>query len=103
MNRLYLLIPALGEKDAGQDIAYLKVLGEIDNEDVISILRRIVQSMGLVDGEDVELLYDAQHLNCLMSKGKLKTTQQEMPHLEDLLLFFTDAAKNSSKKVRSEL
>ena len=46
MNRLYLLIPSVG--DAGPDATYLKQVGNIDNEEIISILKRIVQSMGVI-------------------------------------------------------
>lgn len=60
MNRLYLLIPSVG--DAGPDAAYLKQLGSIDNEGIISILTRIVQSMDLIEGEDFELFYDNDYL-----------------------------------------
>lgn len=91
MNRLYLLIPAIGEKDAGQDIAYLKQLGRVDGEGVLSILRQIVQSLRLVEGEDKETLYDERHFKQLFRKIKQKKATQEMPHLENLLLFFNDA------------
>lgn len=91
MNRLYLLIPAIGEKDAGQDIAYLKQLGKVDGEGVLSILRQIVRSLRLVEGEDMETLYDERHFKQLFRKIKQKKSTQEMPHLENLLLFFNDA------------
>lgn len=91
MNRLFLLIPAIGEEDAGQDIAYLKQLGKIDGEGVLSILRRIVRSLRLVEGEDFEILYDDGHLKQLFRKLKLRKASQEMPPLENLLLFFNDA------------
>jgi hypothetical protein len=77
MNRLCLLIPAVGDVNAGQDIAYLKQLGEIDNEGVLSILRRIVQSMKLVAEEDFELLYDEKYF-----KGLLRNAKREMPQME---------------------
>ena len=86
MNRLFLLIPAVGDVNAGQDIAYLKQLGEIDNEGVLSILRRIVQSMKLVAEEDFELLYDEKYF-----KGLLRNAKREMPQMENILVFFNDA------------
>ena len=82
MNRLFLLIPAVGDVNAGQDIAYLKQLGEIDNEGVLSILRRIVQSMKLVAEEDFELLYDEKYF-----KGLLRNAKREMPQMENILVF----------------
>ena len=91
MNRLFLLIPAIGEKDAGQDIAYLKQLGKIDGEGVLSILRQIARSLRLVEGEDFETLYDESHFKQLFRKLKQRKALQEMPHLENLLLFFNDA------------
>lgn len=91
MNRLYLLIPAIEGKDAGQDIAYLKQLGKVDGEGVLSILRQIVRSLRLVEGEDMETLYDEGHFKQLFRKIKQKKSTQEMPHLENMLLFFNDA------------
>ena len=84
MNRLYLLIPSVG--DAGTDAAYLKQLGSIDNEGIISILTRIVQSMDLIEGEDFELFYDNDYL-----KRLLKSTDNGMPQISNLLVFFNDA------------
>ena len=58
MNRLFLLIPSVGDEDSNPDAAYLKQVGRIDNEETISILKRIVQSMKLVEGEVFEMFYD---------------------------------------------
>ena len=91
MNRVFLLIPAIGGKDTGQDIAYLKQLGKIDGEGVLSILRQIVRSLRLVDGEEIETLYDERHLKQLFRKLKQRKASQEMPQFENLLLFFNDA------------
>lgn len=99
MNRLYLLIPAIEGKDAGQDIAYLKLLGKVDSEGVLSILRQIVWSLRLVEGEDMEALYDERHFNELFRKIKQKKATQEMPHLENLLLFFNDAVSIQQRGV----
>lgn len=99
MNRLYLLIPAIEEKDAGQDIAYLKLLGKVDSEGVLSILRQIVRSLRLVEGEDMEALYDERHFKELFRKIKQKKATQEMPHLENLLLFFNDAVSIQQRGV----
>ena len=87
MNRLFLLIPAIGgEENAWQDFAYLRELGEVDNDVVISILRQIVRSLKLVAEEDFELVYDERYFKCL-----LRSAHQEMPQLENLLVFFNDA------------
>ena len=91
MNRVFLLIPAIGGKDAGQDIAYLKQLGKIEREGVLSILRQIVRSLRLVEGEEIETLYDEKHFKQLFRKLKQRKASQEMPQLENLLLFFNDA------------
>lgn len=87
MNRLFLLIPAIGgEENAWQDFAYLRELGEVDNDVVISILRQIVRSLKLVAEEDFELIYDERYFKCL-----LRSAHQEMPQLGNLLVFFNDA------------
>ena len=90
MNRLFLLIPAVKDEDAGQDIAYLKLLGDVDSEQVVAILRRIKKSMKLVEEDDIDILYDAKRLRRLMS-DKLNAALQEMPQKENLLLFLNDA------------
>ena len=86
MNRLFLLIPSVGDEDAGPDAAYLKQVGMIDSEETISILRRIVQSMALVEGEDFEMFYDDKYL-----KRLLQSSDQGMPQMENLLVFFADS------------
>lgn len=86
MNRLFLLIPSVGDEDAGPDAAYLKQVGRIDSEETISILRRIVQSMALVEGEDFEMFYDDKYL-----KRLLQSSDQGMPQMENLLVFFADS------------
>ena len=87
MNRLFLLIPAVGEEEnAWQDFAYLRKLGEVDNDVVISILRQIKRSLRLVEEEDFELIYDERYF-----KSLLHSANQEMPQLENLLVFFNDA------------
>ena len=99
MNRLFLLIPAIDEKDAGQDIAYLKLLGKIDGEEVLSILRHIVRSMRLIEGEDAETLYDERHFKQLFRRVNKKKKTQEMPQFENLLLFFNDAVSIQQRGV----
>ena len=86
MNRLFLLIPSVGNDDAGPDAAYLKQVGRIGNEETISILRRIVQSIDLVEGENFEMLYDAKYL-----KRLLQSSDPGMPQMSNLLVFFNDA------------
>ena len=91
MNRLFLLIPAIGEKDVWQDVAYLKQLGKVDGDGVLAILRQIVQSFRLIEGEDMETLYDERHFKQMFRKIKQGESLQEMPQVENLLLFFNDA------------
>ena len=86
MIRLFLLIPSVGDDDAGPDAAYLKQVGRIGNEETISILRRIVQSIDLVEGENFEMLYDAKYL-----KRLLQSSDPGMPQMSNLLVFFNDA------------
>lgn len=94
MNRLFLLIPAVGDIEVGQDIAYLKQLGEIDNDGVLSILRQIVKSLKLVAEEDYEVLYDEKYLKRLLCNAK-----REMPQMENVLVFFNDAVSIQQRGV----
>lgn len=99
MNRFYLIIPAIGDGDAGQDIAYLKKLGEIDNDGVLAILKRIVGSMELVKEEDFEVLYDNRHFNRLLQVLDSEPGKQEMPQRGNLLVFFNDAVSIQQRKL----
>ena len=65
MNRFYLLIPAIDEEDAGQEIAYLNLIGDVNVDDVVSIIRKMIKGMEYVEEEDVELVYDKTRLNQL--------------------------------------
>ena len=94
MNRLFLLIPSVGDEDADPDAAYLKQVGRIDNEETISILKRIVQSMKLVEGEDYEMFYDEKYL-----KKLLKSSDKGMPQMSNLLVFFNDAESIQQKEI----
>ena len=94
MNRLFLLIPSVGDEDADPDAAYLKQVGRIDNEETISILKRIVQSMKLVEGEDYEMFYDEKYL-----KKLLKSSDKGMPQMSNLLVFFNDADSIQQKGI----
>ena len=94
MNRLFLLIPSVGDEDADPDAAYLKQVGRIDNEETISILKRIVQSMKLVEGEDYEMFYDEKYL-----KKLLKPSDKGMPQMSNLLVFFNDAESIQQKEI----
>ena len=94
MNRLFLLIPSVGDEDADPDAAYLKQVGRIDNEETISILKRIVQSMKLVEGEDYEMFYDEKYL-----KKLLKSSDKGMPQMSNLLVFFNDAESIQQKGI----
>ena len=94
MNRLFLLIPSVGDEDSNPDAAYLKQVGRIDNEETISILKRIVQSMKLVEGEDYEMFYDEKYL-----KKLLKSSDKGMPQMSNLLVFFNDAESIQQKGI----
>ena len=94
MNRLFLLIPSVGDEDADPDAAYLKQVGRIDKEETISILERIVQSMKLVEGEDYEMFYDEKYL-----KKLLKPSDKGMPQMSNLLVFFNDAESIQQKGI----
>lgn len=94
MNRLFLLIPSVGDEDADPDAAYLKQVGRIDKEETISILKRIVQSMKLVEGEDYEMFYDEKYL-----KKLLKPSDKGMPQMSNLLVFFNDAESIQQKGI----
>lgn len=94
MNRLFLLIPSVGDEDSNPDAAYLKQVGRIDNEETISILKRIVQSMKLVEGEDFEMFYDEKYL-----KKLLKSSDKGMPQMSNLLVFFNDAESIQQKGI----
>lgn len=95
MNRLYLLIPAIKEDDAGQDIAYLKLLGNVNIDVVVRLLGQIIRSLRLIEGEDVKIIYDKTHLKPLIkivrTVDESKQANGEMPQIENLLLFFNDA------------
>lgn len=103
MNRVFLLIPAINEKDAGQDIAYLKLLGDIEVDDVVAILIKIIKSLEYVEEEDIELVYDKDHLGQLFRHAKkMKRVDEdrgEMPHIEQLLSFFNDAVSIQDLKI----
>ena len=94
MNRLFLLIPSVGDEDADPDAAYLKQVGRIDNEETISILKRSVHSMRLGEGEDYEMLYDEKYL-----KKLLKPSDKGMPQMSNLLVFFNDAESIQQKGI----
>lgn len=95
MNRFYLLIPAIDEEDAGQEIAYLNLIGDVNVDDVVSIIRKMIKGMEYVEEEDVELVYDKTRLNQLFRHAKEKQEREgnggEMPQIENLFVFFNDA------------
>ncbi len=86
MNKLFVLFPAIKEEDAGQDIAYLKLLGEIKEEDIINIFKKINQSKKLIAEENIEIYYDSKHFENLL-KG---INDKGMPNLKNLLVFMND-------------
>ena len=95
MNRLYLLIPAVNDSDAGEDIAYLKLLGDIDASKVINIFKEIKKSLKYVKEDELEIVFDQNHLNGIIKSLKEKrqkgNASDEMPQLENLLQFLNDA------------
>lgn len=100
MNRLFLLIPVVGEEEYEvQDVAYLKQLGEIDSEGVLSLLRKIVRGMKLIAEEDFEVLYDERFFKQLFRRRLSEDQVQDMPQLEDLLVFFNDAVSIQQRGV----
>ena len=100
MNKLFLLIPAITAEDAGQDYAYLKLLGQVKAEAVEAILRKTIGSLRLVAGENIDVLYDSKHLSTLMrTLKKKKGKKEDAPHIEDLLLFFNDAVSIQNRKI----
>ena len=103
MNRLYLLIPAVNDGDAGEDVAYLKLLGDVDADNVIDIFKEIKKKKKYVEEDDLEIVFDQKHLNGLIrllkdkkNKGK---TLEEMPQIENLLLFLNDTYSIQDLKV----
>ena len=103
MNRLYLLIPAVNDIDAGEDIAYLKLLGDVDASKVIDIFKEIKKSIKYVKEDDLEIVFDQNHLNGIIKslkenrqKGK---SSDEMPQLENLLQFLNDSYSIQDLKV----
>lgn len=95
MNQFFLLIPAVDENDAEQDIAYLKLLGDISIDDVVHIFKKVKGSLRLIESENYEIVYDHKHLNrlnkVLKEKRGNKSSDEEMPQVENLLLFLNDA------------
>ena len=103
MNHLFLLIPAIEERDAGQDIAYLKLLGDVSTDDVIGIFRKVKNCMSLINEEDVEIIYDHKHLRRLIEVLKEKRERNsdvdEMPQVGNLLTFLSDAVSIQDRKI----
>lgn len=103
MNQLFLLIPAVNERDAGQDIAYLKLLGDVCTDDVIGIFRKVKKCMSLINEEDVEIIYDHKHLRRLNEVLKEKRERisdgDEMPQLGNLLTFLLDAVSIQDREI----
>lgn len=103
MNRLFLLIPAIKEEDAGQDIAYLKLLGEPCSDEIVTILKKIIKSLDYIQEEDVDIVYDNRHLSQLYHQAKKEQTENDgrgdMPQIENLFLFFNDAVSLQDLKL----
>lgn len=100
MNRLFLLIPAVGEQDAAEDIPYLKMIGNVDKNSFIDIFRKINQSQKLIKEEEVVFYYDDNHFKALVNTAKTALSDsQEMPQLENLLVFFDDKKSIQKEKM----
>ena len=100
MNRLFLLIPAVGEQDAADDISYLKMIGNVDKNSFIDIFRKINQSQKLIKEEEVVFYYDDNHFKALVNTAKTALSDsEEMPQLENLLVFFDDKKSIQKEKI----
>ena len=103
MNQLFLLIPAVNERDAGQDIAYLKLLGDVSTDDVIGFFRKVKECMSLINEEDVEIIYDHKHLRSLnevlKEKRERNSDVDEMPQVGNLLAFLSDAVSIQDRQI----
>ena len=100
MNRLFLLIPAVTEQDAAEDVAYLKVLGNVDKDSLIGFFRKINQSQRLVEEEAVDYYYDDNHLKALISTAqKALAGVDDMPQWENLLVFFDGKKSIQNEKI----
>lgn len=100
MNRLFVLIPAIGEQDAAEDIPYLKMIGNVDKNSFIDIFRKINQSQKLIKEEDVVFYYDDNHFKALVNTAKIALSDsKEMPQLGNLLVFFDDKKSIQKEKM----
>ena len=100
MNRLFLLIPAIGEQVAAEDIAYLKVLRDVDKDSFIGFFRKVNQSQKLIKWEDVDYYYDDNHLKAFVNAARAALEgSEEMPQLENLLVFFDDKKSIQGEKI----
>lgn len=69
-NKVFFLIPALKDCDAGEDIVYLKVLQTATQTDIIDIFKAIVESKKLISEEDVDYFFDKKHFDVLYKMVK---------------------------------
>lgn len=101
-NKIFFLIPALNETDAGEDVAYLKVLKTATEEDVIDVFRSIVDANKLISQEEVECFYDKSHFDTLykMVKTQARGNDKRKPsEIAPLLTFLDDFTKVPDAKV----
>lgn len=100
MNRLFLLIPAVSEQDAVEDVAYLKLLGDVDKDSLIGFFRKVNQSQRLIEEEAVDYYYDDNHFKALVSTAKKALAGvDDMPQWENLLVFFDDKKSIQDEKI----
>lgn len=97
-NKVFFLIPALTEANAGEDIAYLKVLQTVTETNVIDIFKSIIESQRLISEEDVDYFFDKRLFDDLYKTVKIQQNTEKKnkrrPSALAPLLLFLDNFKN---------
>lgn len=97
-NKVFFLIPALTNEDAGEDTAYLKVLQTATDENVIDVFKSIVESQKLISEEDIDYFFDKKYFDDLYKivKAKQNESKKNRKRPSDLapLLSLLDNIKN---------
>lgn len=97
-NIVFYLIPALTDVDAGEDVAYLKILRTATEADVIDVFKSIVESQKLISEEDVDYFFDKKRFDTLykMVKDKQNSKAKNRKRPSDLapLLSLLDNIKH---------
>lgn len=97
MNKIYLLLPALNEAVAGEEVAYLKVLDEnFSSDDFLDLLKDIktIGKIGKLE-ENLQLFYDKSKFGALYKKVKteLHVSTPSLVNALSLLDDFHDISK----------